>query len=359
MRVKCSSLLSIVPSTVALAVASCTLLPASRSQPPEFAAPELASVEGPDSFPNWSVHPNEVEEILGDQSDNDMLMAESKGGTTGAMVIEIHNRTRDMTVKVKWKSMIPPRWVDSLPFAPGMLDGVNNSPRKELAAWQIQQLFLDPTDFVVPTSFALCLPISDATKVISNAKPTLAGSECVLGLVSLWLEDVTLPDPLLDDERFRRDPVYAHYLANFNLLTYLIKHHDGRVGNFLVSKDDARRQVFAIDNGVAFGGIWYNWFVSNWSDLRVPALRKESIDRLRKLTEQDLHDALGVVSEGRLNEHGYFVAVEPGPNIDKDRGVRYEDGRLQFGLTEDEIEEVWERIEDLIEDVDEGDIEVF
>ncbi len=117
--------------------------------------------------------------------------------------------------------------------------------------------------------------------------------------------------------------------------------------------------MFAIDNGVAFGGVFYNWFVPNWSDLRVPALRKESIDRLRKLTEQDLHDALAVVSEGRLNEHGYFVAVEPGPNIDKDRGVRYEDGRLQFGLTEDEIEEVWERIEDLIEDVDEGDIEVF
>ena len=32
---------------------------------------------------------------------------------------------------------------------------------------------------------------------------------------------------------------------------------------------------------------------------------------------------------------------------------------VQFGLTDDEIEDVWERIEDLIEDVDEGDIAVF
>ena len=48
-----------------------------------------------------------------------------------------------------------------------------------------------------------------------------------------------------------------------------------------------------------------------------------------------------------------------GPNIDEDDGIRYENGRLQFGLTEDEIEDTWERIEDLIEDVDEGEIAVF
>ena len=32
---------------------------------------------------------------------------------------------------------------------------------------------------------------------------------------------------------------------------------------------------------------------------------------------------------------------------------------MQFGLTEDEIDDMWERIEDLIEDVDDGKIPVF
>ena len=41
------------------------------------------------------------------------------------------------------------------------------------------------------------------------------------------------------------------------------------------------------------------------------------------------------------------------------RGVRLEGKTLQFGLTDDEIEDVWERIEDLIEDVDDGEIPVF
>ena len=39
--------------------------------------------------------------------------------------------------------------------------------------------------------------------------------------------------------------------------------------------------------------------------------------------------------------------------------MRIEGKTLQFGLTDDEIEDVWERIQDLIEDVDDGEIPVF
>ena len=181
----------------------------------------------------------------------------------------------------------------------------------------------------------------------------------MLGVLSLWLQDVTLPRPLLDNARFRSDPTYAFYRANFNLLTYVIKHHDGREGNFLESKDEARPQVFAIDNGVAFGGPWYNWFVPNWSEIRVPALRKASIDRLRKVGEEQLHEFLGVLAQLELGDDGIFRNVPLGDNLDDDDGVRLEGNTLQFGLTEEEIDDVWERIEDLIEDVDEGDIAVF
>jgi hypothetical protein len=312
-----------------------------------------------DPFPNWPISPHEVGEFMLSGRRSVMKVGEGAGGTTGARKVTLHFAARDIALDFKWKEMIPPRWVDVLPFAPGMLDGVNNAPRKEIAAWKIQQIFLDEEDYVVPPSFAACAPLEQARKANPDARPTLEGSPCTLGLLSLWLLDVTLPDPLFDEERFRRDSVYAYYLANFNLLTYLVKHHDGRVGNFLVSKNDARRIVFAIDNGVSLGGPWYNWFVPNWNDLRVPALRKESVDRLRKVRYEDLEALLGVVAEMRPNEDGILVPVEPGPNLNDDRGVRYEKGTLQFGLTENEIEDVWERIEDLIEDVDDDDIPVF
>jgi len=51
--------------------------------------------------------------------------------------------------------------------------------------------------------------------------------------------------------------------------------------------------------------------------------------------------------------------VPPGENLDPDDGVRIEGNTIQLGLSEDELEDVWERIKDLIEDVDEGDIAVF
>jgi hypothetical protein len=176
---------------------------------------------------------------------------------------------------------------------------------------------------------------------------------------AFWMNDVTLPDPLLDRERFLDDPIYAHFLADFNLFTYLIDHRDGRLGNFLVSKDDARRQIFAIDNGSTFDPTGWNYFVTNWNEIRVPALRKESIDRLRKVDCDDIEDALLVVSQLELREDGLFHNVRPGKPIDDDEGAHREGKVLQFGLTEDEVKEVCDRMEDLIDEVDHGRIPVF
>jgi len=273
-------------------------------------------------------------------------------GTTGAHKVQLAFPAQNVVVPFKWKTMDggwKPFW--------GRLDGVNNSPRKEIAVWKLQKLFLDPEDYVVPPSFAYCAALTNYFD--PSAMATRDGSECVLGVLSLWLKGLELPDPLLDKERFGRDYAYAYYLSNLNLLTYLAEHHDGRLGNFLVWEDDARRQAFAIDNGVAFGdgfsGLWYNWFVRNWDKLRVPALRKESIDRLRKVREEDLEKLLGVVAQLELDDDGIFVNVPLGENLDPDDGVRIEGNVIQFGLNEDEIEDLWERIED----VDEGDVAVF
>lgn len=328
----------------------CTMAPVSRGPAPSGYADRSLPKTG-DPFPNWPLPPARIEELV--LRDEFVREGESSAGagTTGAEKVEIRFEHADRTVRFKWKPMEggwKPFW--------GRLDGVNNSPRKEIAAWKIQQLFLDAEDYVVPLTLASARHVE--AKGVEET-PTLAGTRCVLGVVSVWLDDVTLPAPLLDNDRFNRDYTYAYYLANLNLLTYLIKHHDGRPGNILVSKDDARRQAFAIDNGVAFGGIFYNWFVDNWNSIRVPALRKESLDRLRALRESDLEKLLGVVAQLELDDEGVYVNVALAENLDEDDGIRIEGKTLQLGLTEDEIEDVWKRIEDLIEDVDKGDIPVF
>lgn len=335
------------------ALFACTLLPVTRGPAPTgYAGQSLPKTD--DRFPNWPLPPDVFESLSTQGNPIRESEAGAGAGTTGAKKVEIRFRSTGHVVPFKWKPMEGAY----KPFY-GRLDGVNNSPRKELAAWKIQELFLDPEDYVVPFSIANCVPIEDGEGSEEGATSTLSGTHCELGVASVWMKDVTLPDPLRDDERFNRDYTYAYYLANLNLLTYVIKHHDGRPGNFLVSKDDARRQAFAIDNGVAFGGTFYNWFARNWNDIRVPALRKESIDRLRKLTEEDVEKLLGVVAQLELGDDGVYVNVPPGENLDDDDGVRIEGKVLQLGLTDDEIEDVWERIEDLIEDVDEGDIAVF
>jgi hypothetical protein len=345
--------IGIVALVALLGAPACTLAPVRRGPAPESYAERLSPHPG-EAFPNWPIDPLRFEYLMQSYHPVATKHTAAGAGTTGAEKLTLEFSEVGDSFDCKWKLM-PARWS---PVA-GRLDGVNNSPRKELAAWRIQRLFLEPVDYVVPASMAYCAPIEQVKRRHPESQPTLKGSDCALGVAALWMRDLALPDPLLDPERFNRDYVYAYYLANLNLFTYLVKHHDGREGNFLVSKNDARRQVFAIDNGVSFGGLFYNWFVPNWNSIRVPALRSESIERLRALRREDLDQTLAVVAQLELNEAGIYVNRPPGPNLDAGAGVRQQEGVLQFGLTEREIEAVWQRIQDLIEDVDDGEIAVF
>jgi len=51
--------------------------------------------------------------------------------------------------------------------------------------------------------------------------------------------------------------------------------------------------------------------------------------------------------------------VIPGVNLDPKKGARIHEDTVQLGLTKSEIDDVWERIESLIADVDSGKIPVF
>ena len=68
---------------------------------------------------------------------------------------------------------------------------------------------------------------------------------------------------------------------NLNLLAYLIAHRDARSSNFLMPTDPSNPRVFSIDNGIAFGGVLYNFFTWHFDEIRTGGLPRQSIDRLR------------------------------------------------------------------------------
>ncbi len=302
-------------------------------------------------FPNWQFTPKELETVIYQRWEEGKLpakeMERTAHGTTGALVLINHDEVSGKDIKWKFKKNVP-GWVDSF----------NTSPRKELAAYEVQKLFLDPEDYVVPTALAFCISRDKFMKRGGYAAATLKGTDCVLGLASIWMLDVTIPDKLYDESRFLQDPTYAYFMSNFNLLTYLIQHRDARVGQFLVSKDDKRRQVFSIDNGISFGFWPYNFFILQWENIYVPALRQDSIERLRKIQRQDL-DFLAVIAQLELDQNGILRPKPVGENLDPKVGAKYKDGIVQYGLSKSEIDNVWDRIQNVIAEVDAGNIQVF
>ena len=243
-------------------------------------------------------------------------------------------------------------------------DEFNNRPRYELAAYQIQKLFLDPEHYAVPPTVARAFPTSSVQGILNmvpvdykpEAEKTFDDWEMTLVLLQYWLWNVEVPDKLDDDDR-QEDDLYATHLGNFNLVTYLIRHNDSNEGNFLRSTVAESPRIFSVDNGVAFSNEESNRGFY-WRDIQVDRFPASSIERLRALTEEDLHAALGTVAEFEL-QGGNFVQVEPTANLDPGRGVRREGNRIQLGLTESEIRQINRRLERLIGWIDGGRYSVF
>jgi hypothetical protein len=296
---------------------------------------------------NWPAPPEDLERRLAGEPFELRKIAGAGAGTTGALKLELFFPQHNDTIAFKWK-----------PVPPGDADGYNNVPRKEIATYQIQALFLDPPDYVVPTTALRCLPPEMLRSHGVSAKPNMPGAKCVLGVLSVWLDEVTIPERVFEPERFASDAQYAANMGRFNLLTYLVEHEDGRAGNILVSKAPEDRRVYAIDNGIAFGATVKNWFVPNWNVIRIPAVPHLEIERLRRVDEEEI-DRLGVVAEMKADSNGMLETVPPGPNRDPNRGARVSEGWVQLGLTENELEAVEDRLEALLERVDEGKLPQF
>ncbi len=248
-------------------------------------------------------------------------------------------------LQAKWKRAAEGGWAD------------NNEPRYEVAAYELQKLFLDPRDYVVPPTTGRTWPVTRYREVEKAVRPTFRGTASVYFLLQYWLENVT-SDDVWDKKRFRNDPKYAYHFANMNIVTYLVEHKDANKGNVLISTDPNNPRVFVVDNSLAFNSK-ESTRGTKWRRVLVDRLPENTVERLRSLGLARLERALGVVEQYVVDADGLLQRVPPGENLDPDSGVRRKDDVVQFGLTRGEINRVYERLEKLLERIEAGKIQTF
>jgi hypothetical protein len=230
----------------------------------------------------------------------------------------------------------------------------NNVPRYDLAAYELQKLFLDPAEYVVPPTALRMVPLADFAKYSPGVKRTFPGADQVVAVVQYWLSDIKSIEDVFDSARFAADPVYARHIGQLNVLTYLIRHRDSNRGNFLIGKAEVGARVFSIDHGVAFASEDSDRG-ELWKDLRVNRLPADTVERLRRVTPQLLTERLAVLAQWQL-EDGSYVPVAGGENLSQGNGVRREGKDLQMGLTKSEISSLNRLLKRLLEQVDRGEI---
>lgn len=251
-----------------------------------------------------------------------------------------------------------PRMLVKWAPAPPGGEQFNAMPRYEEAIYRLQQLFLEEGEYVVPPTACRCVPVWVYGELEERARPTFEGTSCVLVTLQSWLWSVT-DEGVFDRDRFRRDTAYAHHLANLDVLTHLADHKDANEGNFLVSTVSDRPRVFAVDNGVSFGSRKSNRG-DVWRELRVDRIPRETARRLREIDREDLARQLATVAQfEEAGSRGMTRVEEPGEPLDPGKGIRRADGVLQLGLTEGEIEGVWERLRGLVRRLEQGEITTF
>jgi hypothetical protein len=281
-------------------------------------------------------------------------------GTQGAKVLTLvtHAHGSPVAFRAKWRSL-----------ASG---GLFNDPRKEIAAYAIQSLFLSADDYVVPPTTGHCFPMDEAKRALDpEAVPSFEGTDCVCGVLSYWLSDAaTLEDAekrgtlreasLVDERLFEQNPFYRDSVANLNLLTFLIRHGDAHEDQFLLTGLPDAPHVYSVDNSIAFESIQNPMllFREDWSTLVVPALSRDSLDRLAKATAGDL-ERTTVLEEYEVHD-GVLVRVASTPPMgDADSTMRWIGMRLQVGLSRAELDGVRARADDVISRVDRGEIATF
>ena len=233
----------------------------------------------------------------------------------------------------------------------------NNAPRFEIAAYELQKLFLDESDFVVPPTLARGYTLESYKSIEADADPTFKDPDIVLVMMQYWLNTVTVGGEVYNKEKFNTDPLYAKHFANTNIMTYIINHQDSNEGNLLTSTDEKNPRVFTVDNGVTFSSPKSNRG-AKWKHIRVKRIPKKTVDRLRAITSDELYKKMGVVAQLEL-VNGEVKSVESSANLNSKKGVRQKGGLIQLGLTTKEIRAVEKKIKYIVKQVDKGKYELF
>ena len=237
-----------------------------------------------------------------------------------------------------------------------------NSPRRELAAYAVGKLFLDEREYVVPPTVPHCFPLDEyREKIDKAARPSFRGTQCVYGILSYWLEDVQslgaarkagwfhgARGHVFDRKLFDGNETYHDSMATVNLFTYLIAHADSHAANFVITSDRDEPFVYSIDNSLSLG-LARNAKLApedDWSRLRVPALPRDAVERLRKAASRV--DELRSCAELERRD-GQLIVVERRSSAPPRDGMDWVEGRLRVGLTASEIAGVRDRIARLSE----------
>ena len=249
----------------------------------------------------------------------------------------------------------PPLRVKLRKAEPGA-EAFNNVPRYDLAAYELQKLFLEPAEYVVPPTALRFVPRADFAKYQPDVVRTFSSADQVLAVLQYWLSDIAVIADVYNPTRFDADPLYARHIGQLNVLTYLIEHRDSNAGNFLIGKAATGARVFSIDHGVAFASEDSDRGEA-WKVIRVNRLPADTVAKLRTVTLPVLEQRLGVLAQWKL-EGDRYVPVAPGPNLSPNRGVRRAGKDLQMGLTKSEIAAVNRLLVRLLQRIDAGEIAV-
>ncbi|MFW5740208.1 MAG: hypothetical protein ACOC1F_07565 [Myxococcota bacterium] len=301
------------------------------------------------------VPPKQVERTLRSAPLEILQTSDTPGGLQGAKVLTL--KSGDWVFRAKWR--------------PASSGDLLNEPRKELAAYAVNKLLAEDIDMVVPPTAARCLPLAAYRAVVDDEAEPHPGTECVLGYLSYWVPGATVVKDaheegllvggrgLVDIERIRSDWAYRISLSHLNLLTYAIHHADAHAKQFILVPGMRGVVVYSVDNSVAFRSIKNPMVVfrQDWSQWLLPDILASQVARMKDLGEEDF-ERLQVVQELQLDD-GVLIDVPSGAPIgDLGDSVREQGDRVQVGLTEGEIDGVRNRIGDLLDRIEDGDIRV-
>lgn len=277
-------------------------------------------------------------------------VAETHQGIQGALVftLRVVEGDRHITFRAKWRAV--------------STTNEHNDPRRELAAYEVQKLFLDPAEYVAPPTRGRCIPLSEyRMKVDAEAESTFRRVACVFGFLSYWLEEAKPLDDAevewfspdrgpLDEDLLERSPMYGASLARTNLFMYLIDHDDSHGSQFLMNVDLVYPVIYSIDNSMAFEAGTNPTLNGrdDWSKIQV-RLPGELIRRVREMDLASL-ERLGVIQQFRVDGER-LTQVRPIREMwpDWHRPVGWSDAHLRVGLKREEMDQVWLRREVLLD----------